>query len=404
MKRADLAHEVEQRLVRLPKPKDNHYGVHPAAPPEGHVDLGEAGGRVEGAVAAMAQVGAIARELKDPYILSRILPRREAVSSSAIEGTNSTLDELLAVEEDDGRGSEAASQVRSYALALDKYIPKARTAGPSIFTLDLVKDVHREVMRDDRKYKDVPGELRTIVNWIGSNEIAHSTWNPPLPALIRECLAETVDYMRNEGMQQMGQNLIVRVAVAHAHFEAVHPFRDGNGRVGRLLLPLMMAADGQIPLYLSPYIEANKDAYYAALKDAQQRLRWDSFIGFVADAVVGTKDELLTTRTALAALAKTWRERRKFRQNSAAERAIELLPHYPVITAGRLGKLLDVNFRPANEAIAQLEECGILKETTGYSRNRVFKAPEALSIINRAFGEPPDPRPDAPPEPSGFGR
>src|ERR1700674_4397385 len=121
------------------------------------------------------------------------------------------------------------------------------------------------------------------------------------------------------------------MAVAHAHFEAVHPFRDGNGRVGRLLLPLMMAAEGHIPLYLSPYIEANKVAYYASLKAAQQRLDWHEAIGFLADAIVGTTHELLATRDALAALRDRWRERRKFRRGSAALEALDVLPHYPVL-------------------------------------------------------------------------
>jgi Fic family protein len=99
-------------------------------------------------------------------------------------------------------------------------------------------------------------------------DIAYSTYNPTPPADIAACLEDTMKYMRCESMQAMYQSFIVRVPVAHAHFEAVHPFRDGNGRVGRLLLPLMMAAEGMIPIYLSPYIEAHKTAYYDSLKAA----------------------------------------------------------------------------------------------------------------------------------------
>jgi Fic family protein len=198
-----------------------------------------------------------------------------------------------------------------------------------------------------------------------------------------------MDYMRCEGMQVVQQDLIVRMAIAHAHFEAVHPFQDGNGRVGRLLLPLMMAAEGHVPLYISPYIEAHKNQYYASLKAAQQRLEWHEAVGFVADSINGTVNELVATRDALAQLRELWQARRKFRAESAAVRALEVLPHYPVLTIRRLANILAVSVPAATQAIEQLMEAEILKERTGYARNRIFTAPEALSVINRPFGEAP---------------
>jgi Fic family protein len=188
-------------------------------------------------------------------------------------------------------------------------------------------------MKGDTDYKDLPGELRKIVVWIGgAGHNANSTYNPTPPDDIPACLAETMTYMRCEGLQATVHSLIVRMAIAHSHFEAVHPFRDGNGRVGRLLLPLMMAAERLTPVYLSPYIEAHKQAYYDSLKAAQQRLEWQELIGFVSDAIVATVNELLTTREALRRLGAIRRNRRKFRKASGAERAFDVLPHYPVLT------------------------------------------------------------------------
>jgi Fic family protein len=234
----------------------------------------------------------------------------------------------------------------------------------------------------------VPGELRKIVAWIGgAGHIANSIYNPTPPDHIPACLAETMTYMRCEGLQAMVQSLIVRMSVAHSHFEAVHPFRDGNGRVGRLLLPLMMAAEGLTPIYLSPYIEAHKQAYYDALKAAQQRLEWQEPIGFVSDAIVATVNELLTTRDALRRLGAIWRNRRRFRKDSGAERALDVLPHYPVLTIRRLSRLLGISTPAATTAVEQLIEAGILVERTGYARNRVFTATDALIIINRPFGQ-----------------
>ncbi|HVR57327.1 MAG TPA: Fic/DOC family N-terminal domain-containing protein [Pseudolabrys sp.] len=391
MNRDNLVHAVREQLKRLPAPHDSHYGVVPLPPPEEGVAVGPVLARLRAADAALVRIETLAAELKDPYLISRILPRREAVSSSAIEGTNSTLDELLSGEEsEDSQQGEAAVQVRDYALALDDYLPRAKKEKLEIFTSSLVQELHRAVMRGDAEYKDSPGDLRQIVVWIGGRgDIAYSTYNPTPPADIAPCLEDTMKYMRCEGMQAMYQSFIVRLAIAHAHFEAVHPFRDGNGRVGRLLLPLMMAAEGMMPIYLSPYIEAHKTAYYESLKAAQQRLEWFEAVGFMADAIVGTTDELLKTRDALSALGNLWRERRKFRRGSASLRALDVLPHYPVLTVKRLASLLEITVPAASQAVEQLVENKILTERTGYARNRVFAAPDALSIINRPFGEDP---------------
>jgi len=391
LNRDNLVHAVREQLKRLPAPHDSHYGVVPLPPPEEGVVVEPVLARLRTADAALVRVETLAAELKDPYLISRILPRREAVSSSAIEGTNSTLDELLSGEEsEDSQQGEAAVQVRDYALALDDFLPRAKKEKLEIFTSGLVQELHRAVMRGDAEYKDQPGDLRQIVVWIGGRgDIAYSTYNPTPPADIAPCLEDTMKYMRCEGMQAMYQSFIVRMAIAHAHFEAVHPFRDGNGRVGRLLLPLMMAAEGMMPIYLSPYIEAHKTAYYESLKAAQQRLEWFEAVGFMADAIVGTTGELLKTRDALSALGNLWRERRKFRQGSASLRALDVLPHYPVLTVKRLASLLEITVPAASQAVEQLVENKILTERTGYARNRVFTAPDALSIINRPFGEDP---------------
>jgi Fic family protein len=237
----------------------------------------------------------------------------------------------------------------------------------------------------------VPGEIRTRVNWIGGLSIATSTYNPPAPADVPACLGETAAYMRVEGMQAMTQSLITRIALAHAHFEAVHPFRDGNGRVGRLLISMMMAADGHTPLYLSPYIEANKPAYYAGLKAAQQRLEWEPLIVFLSDAITGSVEELLATRAALKALRDLWLSRRRFRVNSAALRMIDVLVDYPVTTARRMAERLDLSMPATLTGIGQLIDAGIIKERTGNRRNRIFAAPEVLALLNRPFGSEPAP-------------
>ncbi len=345
---------------------------------------------IQAASAALARLEALTSELGDPWLVSRILMRREAVSSSAIEGTNSTLDELLAVEETgEAQGLEAARQVKDYALCLDAAVPRATSLGPLVFTSGLIGELHRSVMRNEIACIGTPGEPRTRVVWIGGRDIAYSTYNPTPPEDIGRCLGDTIAYMRGDADETWPPHIIVRMAVAHAHFEAVHPFTDGNGRVGRLLLPLLMAAHGHAPLFLSSYIEAHRSAYYAALKAAQQRLLWHEMIGFISYAVTGSVAELLATRRALQDLRPIWLSRRKFRSGSAALRGLDVLPHYPIATVGRLASLLDVSTGQAGQSVQQLVDAGILRERTGYRRNRLFAAAEALSIINRPFGEDP---------------
>jgi Fic family protein len=391
MKRDNLVEAIRDTLVRYPAPYESHYGVVPPPPPLSPISLSGADGRRRTAMQALDRLKLVAAELKDPYVVSRVLTRREAVSSSAIEGTNSTLDELLTIEEtDDVERGTAAQQVKDYAVALDRFIPKLHSRGPGDFTLDLILDLHREVMRHDRDYKDRPGDLRQRVVWIGGLDIGQSTFNPPPPDRVPEALEATLAYLRADGPHVQSQSIITRMAVAHAHFEAVHPFRDGNGRVGRLLLPLMLAAEDYVPLYLSPYIEANKRAYYDALAAAQQRLHWEGMIGFISSAIIGTDRELAITRRALGALEQHWAGSTRLRQGSAAQRALALLPHYPVVSIRRLASLLDVTFAAASNGVQQLVAAGILTERTGYARNRLFVARQALKIINRPFGVDPE--------------
>ncbi len=237
MKRADLAKRAVEQLRRLPPPYDSHYGVVPARPPTASIALGEALAAVEGAQRALVEAEIITRELKDPFLVSRILTRKEALSSSAIEDTHSTLDALLSLEET-GEGEAAAStrQVRDYAAALENLLPRAAKAGPAIFSLELVLDLHRDALKSDPDYADSPGKLRERVVWIGgTGHIATSTFNPPPPDAVQKCLEETVAYMRCDDMQAMTQGLITRMAIAHAHFEAVHPFRAASSAVQQLV-------------------------------------------------------------------------------------------------------------------------------------------------------------------------
>lgn len=382
MRREDLSGGVRESLVRLPPPHEAHYGVVPLPCPQQMPAMGALQAEHNRAEAAFAQVDLLASAMTDSFPITRVLSRREAVSSSAMEGTHSTLDALLTVEDAEAEGGAADRQVRDYALALMAELPRVRDAGCEALDTALVQRLHARAMAEDAGYRHVPGALRDTVVWIGGagSSPATSTFNPPPPALVPQCLADVMDYMQAREMQRMQQSLVARLAIGHAQFEAVHPFPDGNGRVGRLLLPLTMAAEGHVPLYLSPYLAANKPGYFAALKEAQQRAHWVPIIGFFADAVNATLAEVLSVQQRLTALRQDWLTRRRFRRGSAALRALPLLMEHPIVNIARLATLLGVAYSSAADAVADLVEAGILTERTGYARNRVFAAEEALSL------------------------
>lgn len=316
---------------------------------------------------------------------------KEAVSSSSIEGTQSTLDELLELDEHSNAPARpAARQVRSYSLPLERALQAVRAAGKDGFSESLLRSMHRDLMASDPSYPDSPGEFRSCVVWIGSHaDIAYSTYTPCPPADIQACVEQHVRFLRGDSMDQF-LPLPIRMALAHVHSEAIHPFRDGNGRLGRLLLPLRMTAAGHQPLFLAPYIEAHRTDYYEALKEAQQRLNWVPIIHLICRSIVASVEDARLTYDALTRLPALWRARGNLsRAGSAPRRALDLLPGWPVLTANHLAELLQVSKQTAHLSVRYLTRVGILEEKTGYTRNRIFVAPEVLRVLNRPLGQAP---------------
>lgn len=389
-----LAPELRARLVRLPAPFDAHFGVNPFPPSEEVIDLGAARSTHAAALASIGKADGLAESNPSHFFLSRILVRQEAVASSAIEGTFSTLDHLLEVEEEDPhlqtQADTDAKQIRSYALALERALIDVERNRHDAFSVGMIRDLQREVMKDypeyEKKHRQPPGKFRrndSIVHIGGGADISRSIYNPAPPQHVKDCMTEHINYLRGTGMQQSNQSIITRMALAHSHFEAVHPFPDGNGRTGRLLIPLMLAADGHTPLYVAPYIAAFKTDYINALRSAQQRLQFAPLIELLSNAITAAVGNALSAHRDLAALSLDWGGRKDWRANSTPKRTLELLLAHPVITIKGLTSQLNVSKQAASTAVRSLVDNGILKEKTGFKRNKIFVASEVLSIFNR---------------------
>jgi Fic family protein len=184
----------------------------------------------------------------------------------------------------------------------------------------------------------------------------------------------------------------IRLALAHAHFEAIHPFSDGNGRIGRMLLSLMLAAEGHVPVPLSRVLEADRTRYYEALRQAQQKLDFVPLALLMCDAIETSAQRAEALDRRLSALPAGWCNpvrwpgKRLPRRDSAANRLLHLLPYHPVVTVGAVARRLGVSTQAANLAVTALIKAGLLEERTGWRRNRVFACREALAVI--LGGEP----------------
>jgi Fic family protein len=328
--------------------------------------------------------------------IAYLLVRREALASSRMEGTWSTVDEVLSPATDDA-GRSASASVRGYANAVMYAVQAVNTMGIAALTSELLCDLHQKVMQKDPHFYGSAGRLREPglpgdVVQIGSfGRKEDSVYNPAPPAHVKRCLNDVLDWMRDESILQlgdagMGMALPIRMAVGHAHFEAVHPFSDGNGRVGRMLWAIQMAAAGRLPLYLSGYVEVNKTEYGAALQEAQKQLSYRRMIEFVCQAIVACDEEEAVTQQVLRRLPGIWQERGSFRAGSSAARTLELLVKMPIVSVKLLAAELKVSIQAASQGLRRLEKAAVVRDRSGHGRGRIYAAEEVIGVLARPFG------------------
>lgn len=334
----------------------------------------------------------------DKLVLA-LLVRREAIQSSRMEGTFSTIEQVLTPRENFKKGEKSArASVVGYAHAMEAALGAADRRGLALFTPALIRKLHKEMMSHDPDFRGRPGLFRdefgkgVYVTIGGLGRPENSTFNPAPPRHIKRCLKKHLEWLKDEVLVEMSHagmapGLVIRMARAHGHFEAIHPFTDGNGRVGRMLLALQMACEGTTPLYLSGYIEARKSEYYRSLKEFQMKLNEGPLIHFLASAVVESYDEAEKTKASLKGLPDAWAARGQFRSDSAALKSLTYLLETPILTVKTLQRILKVSQPATKRAIDQLQAAKILRERTGLGRNRIFAAEEVIEILARPFGE-----------------
>lgn len=333
---------------------------------------------------SLARLDGAASVLPDPDLFVFMYVRREAVLSSQIEGTQASLNDVLFAEAELHQGDRRipVAEVIRYIDALNHGIGRL---GELPVSLRLIREIHARLMRDVRGGQPnlTPGEFRRSQNWIGGTRPDNARFVPPPPELMTEAIRQWEIYV-HEGPPLPD---LVQIGLLHAQFETIHPFLDGNGRVGRLLISLLLHERGILHrplLYLSIYLKEHRDVYYDRLQSIRDRGEWEAWLAFFVDGVVEVADEAY--RTAREILALRERDRARLVELGAragsASQLLDFLFRQPVVSVPLATEVLGVSSPTAYSLVASMEELGILRETTGFKRNRRFAYTEYLGLFS----------------------
>jgi len=328
-------------------------------------------------------IGRLAGEggrLPNPHVLICPFIRREAVLSSRIEGTHATLGELLAAEAGAvvDRSPEDLREVGNYIVALEHGIAQLNKLP---LCVRLIRELHGKLMAEVRGDHATPGEVRRSQNWIGKpgSTLATASFIPPPPGEIEPRLAAWEKFLYASELPPL-----VTIALAHYQFEAVHPFMDGNGRVGRLLITLFLIEQKILPaplLYLSAFFEATRRDYYEGLRGVSERGAWNDWLEYFLLGVARTSQDALSRAARINVILAQWQRQVAGESTNTPLRIVDLLAANPFISATGIAGELGVAFTTAQRAIERLERMEILKLTIDAKRDRVYCAKTLLDIL-----------------------
>ena len=316
--------------------------------------------------------------------------RKEAVLSAQIEGTQSSLSELLLFEHEDTPGvpSREIAEPLNYARAM--YHGLERIEGGFPLSNRLLKEMHALLVTGVRGGDKTPGEFRTSQNWIGGTRPGNARFVPPPPEEVVPAMSDLEKFLHDAPVRTP---ILIKAALGHAQFETIHPFLDGNGRLGRLLVTLLLCSEGQVLsrplLYLSLYLKRNRDEYYDRLQRVRTEGAWEEWVRFFLEGVVDVAASATETTRRLLELVE--RDRRRIqslgRAAASATRLHEIAVEEIVFRIPQAARRLETNEVTIGSAARNLEKLGIVRETTGRRRNKRFVYVDYLSIIEEGTAE-----------------
>lgn len=352
---------------------------------------------LEAAAGELGRLDGVAKVIPDPEFFVSMYVRREAVLSSQIEGTQSTLEDLLELELENAPSDPYSDvfDLINYVQAMNFGLDRIKTLPLS---LRLIREIHNELLRDGRGSKATPGEFRRTQNWIGPQgaSLKQATFVPPPVPEMKKALHDFEGFLHAESRYPT----LIEVGLAHAQFETIHPFLDGNGRVGRLLNTFLLVHRGilrQPLLYLSYYFKLHRTEYYDRLMAVRRSGDWEGWIQFFLRGVVQTAQEATETAERLFELRESHRS--LILERNLGQNGLLLLSHLfqrPLVNINLVASMLGSTFPTASRLVSGFEELGILKEITGQKRSRMFRYEPYLALFNDTTGddEDSDSRPD----------
>ncbi|MCB2191791.1 MAG: Fic family protein [Deltaproteobacteria bacterium] len=355
-------------------------------PPDPPIELTpELQEKFDKALLALGRLDAVSDHLPDAPLFLYTYVRKEAVLSSMIEGTQSSLSDLLLyeLEQEPGVPLDDVREVSNYVAALYHGLDRLSQGFP--LSLRLIKEMHQVLLTRGRGSNQTPGEFRRSQNWIGGTRPGNAAFVPPPPDQVMECMGKLELFLHD---QPKPTPVLLKAALAHVQFETIHPFLDGNGRLGRLMITLLLCEQKilrQPMLYLSLYFKAHRQYYYELLNTVRQTGDWELWLAFFAEAVATTASQAAETARQLHACSQI--DQQKINDlGRAAASALQVhraLMERPIATAGWLSEKIDMANSTVNRALSQLQKLGIVQEITKQKRNRVFSYAQYIRIMNQ---------------------
>lgn len=357
--------------------------VPPRLPPEPPLNMDSLYPLLDQANTALGRLDGMSMVLPDHSLFLYMYVRKEAVLSSQIEGTQSSLSDLLLFETEDFPGApmDDVEEVSNYVAAMNYGLDRLKEFPLS---LRLIREIHGTLMKGARGGNKLPGEFRSSQNWIGGSRPGNAKFVPPPPERLMETLDAFEKFLHDDAVRMPA---LIKAALAHVQFETIHPFLDGNGRVGRLLITFILCVEGILKeplLYLSLYFKANRQDYYNHLQAVRETGDWESWIKFFLTGVIYTANQ--ASETAQAIIALFAQDRTKISEDGKATAAILTIHGYlqshPISNTSRIKEACDLSLPTVLRSLAALETLGIVKEVTGKERHKIFAYDKYLEILS----------------------
>jgi Fic family protein len=386
----NIHHEHQNRAGqwRLIKTGDESYKVFIPAPlpprPPIYFD-DKLQGLLERANRALGRLEGVTTLLPSPDLFIYSYIRKEAVLSSQIEGTQSSLSELLLFENEavPGIPLDDVREVSNYVGALQHGLKRLEEGFP--LSLRLIREMHEVLLRKGRGQDKTPGEFRRSQNWIAGSRPGNALYVPPPPYDVAPAMGALEKFLHND---PVATSPIIKAGLVHAQFESIHPFLDGNGRLGRLLITLILCHEGILSsplLYLSLYFKENRSAYYKALQNLRIGGGWEGWMAFYLEGIEYVGNQASDTARKLSLMFHQHQEKIRDlgRASYTAERLHSLLQRRVLVSPSLAQKELKMSFPAANKALLNLQKLGFVREITGKQKHRVFAYTPYLDVLTK---------------------